>query len=144
MNTGTLDERAEKMEENKTFSKSSLLRYRFLSSIHIILGYVIMMGSLYYSGVKFIIPVFIGACIGSLIGTFIRKPVRRNSRSRMIPTLSLTILTILICAIVFMRSTEDTSIKVIVSILIVLSIVVSHIIENKLVDKLWNDNTTRM
>jgi len=129
------------MEENKTFSKSSLLIYRISSSIQIILGYVLIMGCLYYCGVHFIIPVYIGACFGSLIGIFIRKPVRRNSRSRRILTLFLTILTILLCAIVFMSSTEDTSIKIIFSILIVLTIVVSQIIENRLLNKLWNDNT---
>jgi len=127
------------MEENKTFSKSSLLKYRISSSIQIILEYVLIMGFLYYCGVNFIIPVYIGACFGSLIGIFIRSPVRRNSRSRRILTLFL--LTILLCAIVFMSSTEDTNIKIVFSILIVLTIVVSQIIENRLLNILWNDNT---
>lgn len=127
------------MEENKTFSRTSLLMYRISSSILIILGYSIVMGCFYYCDVNFNIPIYIGAFSGSLIGMFIRKPVRRNSRSRRI--LTLTILTILLCAIVFISSTQELSIKVIISIVIVLTIIVCQIIENRFIDKLWNDNT---
>lgn len=130
------------MEENKTFSKSSLLNYRISSSILIILVYVLIMGCLYYCGVNFNIPVYIGAFTGSLIGTFIRKPVRRYSRSRRMLTLFLTIpFTILICVIVFISGTENVIIKIIFSIVIVLSVMGCEIIENKLLNKLWNENT---
>lgn len=124
------------MIKHNTFSKSSLLKFRSSRSILIILEFIIILGCFHLGGVHLNIFIYLAAAfLGLVIGVF-RKPVRRTLE------LFITIPFIVYFGVnIFMSSKEDMTIRIIFLILIVFTIIMFQLIENKLIAKLEKDHT---
>lgn len=127
-------ERAGVMEANQTFPKATLIKYRLSKSILILFEYGIILGCMHYGGVHLNLLIYIAAFFGLVIGTF-RRPVKRSVE------LFVTIpVTIYFGVNIFMIHNGELSIKIILLLLIVFTIIGFEIISNKLLDKLRISN----
>jgi uncharacterized membrane protein len=126
------------LERNDTLSKASLIRYKILKTLTFIIGNLIILVCFHFSNVPHNTPIVIGSLIGSLLGTISRNPVRRNKR---IDQIMIVPFIMLFCVIVFVTSEADISKKVIYSVIIIITLLVCEVIENKLLGKILKENS---